>query len=92
LEGVLDIIIFTFLILDPDVTKFGYDSLVGIDMVYLATKSQTPDTSRAVKWLIIVQYPILIFNESSIYDYIWIAFKCQSTNFLSPVLFNMGAN
>jgi hypothetical protein len=56
LEGVIEV---TVHILDPDVMRFMHDPLVGIRIFYVAIKSQTPNRCRVVKWLIVVQQPIL---------------------------------
>jgi hypothetical protein len=39
LEGVIQVILFTFHILDPDVVSFRYDPMVDIRIVYLSIKS-----------------------------------------------------
>jgi hypothetical protein len=78
-------------ILDPDVMRFRYDPLVGICIFYLAIKSQTLHRSRAVKWLLVVQQPILKINKYTVYEYILIISEHQSTNFMSLVVFNLCA-
>jgi len=86
LEGVIEI---TFRIVDPDVMRFRHNPLVGIGIVYLAIKSQTLNRCRAVKWLTVVQQPIVKFNKYTVYEYILIISEHQSTNLVSPVLFNL---
>jgi hypothetical protein len=92
LEGVIEVILFTLRILDPDVMSFRHDPLVGIGIFYLAIKSQTLNRSRVVKWLTVVQQPILEFNKYSVDEYILIMFEHKSTNFMSTVLFNLSAD
>jgi len=41
LEGVIEVILFTLHILDPDVLSFRHDLLVGNGMFYLAIRFQT---------------------------------------------------
>ena len=59
MEGVIEV---TVRIVDPDVMRSRHDPLVGIHIFYLAIKSQTLNRSRVVKWLTVVQQPILEFN------------------------------
>jgi hypothetical protein len=59
LEGVIRVILFTLSILDPDVMRFRHDSLLGISIFYLATKSHTLNRSRLVKWFTMIQQTIL---------------------------------
>ena len=87
MEGVIEV---TVRILDPDVMRFRHDSLVGIGIFYLAIKSQMLNRCRAVKWLMVEQQPILKFNKYTVYEYILIISEHQSTNFMSPVVFNLG--
>jgi len=54
LEGVIEVILFTLHILDPDVMRFRHDPLVGISIFYVAIKSQTLNRSRVVKWLTVI--------------------------------------
>ena len=89
MEGVNEVILFTLHILDPDVMRFRHDPLVGIGIFYLAIKSQTLNRCRAVKWLTVVQQPILKFNKYTVYEYVLIISEHQSTNFMSPVVFNL---
>jgi len=89
LEGVIEVILFTLRILDPDVMSFRHDPLVGIGIFYLAIKSQTLNRSRVVKWLTVIQQPILEFKKYTVKEYILIVSEHQSTNFVSPVLFNL---
>jgi hypothetical protein len=63
--------------------------LVGIGIVYLEMKSQTLDRCSAVKWLTVVQQPIMKFNKDMVYEYILIISEHQLTNLVSPVLFNV---
>jgi len=88
LEGVIEVILFTLRILDPDVMSFMHNPLVGIGIFYLAIKSQTLNRSRVVKWLTLVQQPILEFNKYTVNEYILIISEHEYTNFGSPVLFN----
>jgi len=53
LEGVMEVILFTFCILDADVVGFRNDPFIGIGIFYLANKCQTFNRSRAVNWLIV---------------------------------------
>jgi hypothetical protein len=56
MEGVIEVILFTLHILDPDVMSFRYDLLVGIGIYSnLVIKSQRLNRSRVVKWLTVVQ-------------------------------------
>jgi len=91
LESVIEVILFTLRILDPDVMRFRHDPLVGIGIIYLAIKSQTLNRSRVVKWLTVIQQPILEFIEYTVKEYILIVSEHESTNFVSPVLFNFCA-
>jgi len=50
---------------------------------------QMINRSRAVKWLTVVQQPIRKFDKYTVYEYIVIISEHQSTNFLSPVVFNL---
>jgi len=84
-EGVNEM---TLCILDPDVMSFRDDSFVGMYIFYLAIRSQTLNRCRAVKWLTVVQQPILMFMKNTVYEYILIISKYQSTNFMSLVVFN----
>ena len=68
--------------------KFRHDPLVGIGIFYLAIKSQTLNRCRTVKWLMVVQQPIVQFDKYTVCEYILIISEQQSTNFVSPVLFN----
>jgi len=79
----------TVRILDPDDMKFRHDPLVGIRIFYVAIKFQMLNRWRAVKWLTVVQQPILKFNKYTVSEYILIISKHHSTNFLSPVIFNL---
>jgi hypothetical protein len=63
LEGVIEFILFTLLILDLDVRSFRHNSLVGIGIFHLAIKSQTLNRSKVVKWLMVIQQPILELNK-----------------------------
>ena len=75
--------------LDPDITRFRHVLLVGSGIFYLTIKSQTLNKCRAVKWLMVAQQPNLKFNKYTVLDYILIIYKHQSTNFVSPVIFNL---
>ena len=86
MEGVIKV---TVRILDPDGTRFRHDPLVGIRIFYLAIKSQTLNRCRAVTWLTVVQQAILKFNKCTVYEYILIISEHQSTNFMSPVVFDV---
>jgi hypothetical protein len=88
LEGVIDVILITLHIQDPDVMSFRHDPWVGISIFYLAIKSQTLNRSRVVKWLMVIQQPIPQFNEYTVYEYILIISEHEPTNFVSPVLIN----
>ena len=52
--------------LDPDVMSFRHDPLVGIGIFYLAIKFQMLNRSRVVKWLTVIQQPILEFNKYTV--------------------------
>ena len=91
MEGVIEVILFTLRILDPDVMSFRHDPLVGMGIFYLAIKSQTLNRSRVVKWLTVIQQPILELNKYTVKEYILIVSEHESTNFVSPVLFNLRA-
>ena len=71
--------------------SFRHDPLVGIGIFYLAIKSQTLNRSRVVKWLMVIQQPILEFNRYTVYRYIMIISEHESTTFVSPELFNLCA-
>jgi hypothetical protein len=86
LEGVIEV---TFRIKDPDVMRVRHDPLVGIRIFYLAIKSQTRNRSRGVKWLTVVQQPILKYNKYTVKEYILIVSEHQSTIFVSPVIINL---
>jgi hypothetical protein len=89
LESVIEVILLTLHVLDPDDMSFRHDPLVGIGIYYLAIKSQTLNRSRVVKWLPVIQQPILELNEYTDKEYILIVSEHESTNFVSPVLFNL---
>ena len=89
MEGVIEVILFTLRILDTDVMSFRHDPLVGIGIFYLAIKSQTLNRSRVVKWLKVIQQPILQFNKYTVKENILIVSEHESTNFWSPVFFNL---
>jgi hypothetical protein len=89
LEGVSEVILFTVHILDPDVMSFRHDPLVGIGIFYLAIKFQMHNRSRVVKWLKVIQQPIREFSKYDVKEYILIVSEHESTNFMSPVLFNL---
>jgi hypothetical protein len=72
LEGVSKVILFTLHILDPNVMSFRYNPLVGIGIFNFAIKSQTLNRSRAVKWLTVIQQPILGFHTYTVKEYILI--------------------
>jgi hypothetical protein len=72
LEGFVEVILFTLHILDPDVMSFRHDPFVGIAIFYLAIKSQTLNRSRVVKWLMVVQQPMLEFNKYTVNEYVLI--------------------
>jgi hypothetical protein len=91
LEGVIEVILFTLRILDPDVMSFRHDPLVGIGIFYLAIKSQMLNRSQVVKWLTVKQQPILELNKYTVYEYVLIISENESTNFVSPVLINLRA-
>ena len=55
MEGVIEVILFTLRILNPDVMSFRHDPMVGMGIFYLAIKSQTLNRSRVVTWLTVVQ-------------------------------------
>ena len=88
MEGVVEVILFSLRILDPDVMSCRYHPLVGIGIIYPAIKSQTLNRSRGVKWFMVVQQPILEFNKYTVNENILIISEHESTNFWSPVLFN----
>jgi hypothetical protein len=89
LEGIFEVILFTLLILNPDVISFRQDPLVGIGIFYLAVKSQTHNRCRAVKWLMVIQQPILEFNKYTGYEYTLTISEHESTNFVHPVHFTL---
>jgi len=72
LNGVIEVILLTLRILDPDVMSFRDDPLVGIGRFCLAIKSQTLNRSRVVKWLTVIQQPILELNKYTVKEYILI--------------------
>jgi hypothetical protein len=90
-EGVIKLIPFTLRILDPDVMSFRHDPLVSIGIFYLAIKAQMLNRSRVVKWLTVTQQPILEFLTNMFNEYILIISEHKSTNFGSPVLFNLSS-
>jgi hypothetical protein len=83
LEGVVKV---TFRILDPEVMRFRLDHLDGIGILYHAIKSQMLNRCSAVKWLVVVQQPIVMFDKYTAYEYNLIISKHQSTNVVSRVL------
>jgi hypothetical protein len=89
LEGVVELILFTFCILDPDVMSFRHDPLVGIDILYLAINSQTLNRCRVLKWLTIIKQPILEFDNYTGYECIPIMSDHEPTNFVAPGDFNL---
>jgi hypothetical protein len=88
-DGVIAVIPIPLGILDPDVMSFRHDPLVSIGIFYIAIKSQTLDRSRVMKWLMVVQSPILEFNRYTVNEYNPVISKHESTNFGSPVLINL---
>jgi hypothetical protein len=91
LEGIIEVILLTLYMLDPDVMRFRHDPFVGIGIFYLAIKSQTLNRSRVVKWLTVIQQPILEFNKYTSKEYILIVSQHESTNFVFPMLFHLHA-
>jgi len=89
LEGDIEVIHFTLRILDPDGRSLRHNCLVGIGIFYLAIKSQTLNRSSVVKWLMVIQQPILEFNKWNVKKYNLIISEHESTNFVSPVHFNL---
>jgi hypothetical protein len=87
----MEVIVLSLRTLDPDVMSFRHDSLVGISIFCLAIKSQTLNRSRVVKWLMVIQQPILELNEYTVKEYILIVSEHESTSFVSSVLFNLCA-
>ena len=71
--------------------SFTHDPLVGIRIFYLAIKSRTLNRCRVVKWLMVVQQPILEFNKYTVNEYILIISEHESATFGSPLLFNLSA-
>jgi len=69
--------------------RFRLDPLVGIDIIYVAIKSQMLNRCRAMKWLTVVQQPILKCTNVTVYEYILIISEHQSPNVVSPVLINL---
>jgi hypothetical protein len=55
LQGVIEVILFTLHILDPDVISFSHDPWIGIGIFYHASKFQMLNRSRVVKWLMVIQ-------------------------------------
>jgi len=72
--------------------KFSHNPSVGIGIFYVAIKSQILNRNRAVQWLLVAQQPILNFNKYAVYKYILILSKYQSTDFVSPGIFNHQQN
>jgi len=91
LEGVVEVILFTLRILDPDVMRIRHDPLVGIGIFYRAIKSQMLNRSVVVKWFTVIQWPIVEFNEYIVYEDMLILSEHESTNCVSSVLFTMRA-
>jgi hypothetical protein len=91
LEGVIEVILFTLHILDPDVMRFRHDPLFGIGKFYLVIKSETLNRSRVVKWLTVIQQPILELNNYTVKDYILIESENKSSNFVCPVFLDLRA-
>jgi hypothetical protein len=90
-EGVIKIILFIWHILDPNVMSFRQDPLVGIGIFYLAIMSQTFNRFRVVKWLTVIQQPILECNKYTVKEYILSISEHESTKLVSPVFFNLPA-
>jgi len=91
-EGVLEVIVFTLRILDQDVMSFRHDPLVGIRMCYSAIKSKTLNRYTVLKWLMVVQHPILECNYYTIYEYILIISDHMYFNIMSADFFNLSAD
>jgi hypothetical protein len=70
--------------------SFRHDPLVGIGIFYLAIKSQMLNRGRVVKWLMVIQQPILELNKYTINECILIISEHETTNFIAPVLINLG--
>jgi hypothetical protein len=86
--GIINVIYFTLHIQDPDVMSVRHDPLVGIVIIYLAIKFRMLNMSRVVKWLIVIQQPILEFTKYTVYEYSVIIFEHKSTIFVSPGTLN----
>lgn len=84
-----DVIKIIFHILDPDVMRFRQYPLVGIGLFNRTIKSQTLNRCRVVKWLMVVEQPIVQCEKYTISEYILIISEHQSTNLASPSYFNM---
>jgi len=91
MDGVMEIILFTVCIVEPDVVSFRHGPLVGIHIFYLEIQSQMLNSIWVVKWLTVLQQLLLKFHKYTVYESILIIFEHQSTIFRSPVLFNLGA-
>jgi hypothetical protein len=89
LEVVIKVILVTLRIPNPDVISIRHDSLVAIGKYYLAIKCHKLNRSRVVKWLTVIQQPILELNKYTVKDYSVIISEHESTNFVSTVLFNL---
>jgi hypothetical protein len=87
LEGVIEDILFTLHILAPDVMSLSHNPSVGIGILYLAIKFQMLNRYRAVKWLTVIQHPILEFDRYIDYKYVLIISEPEFTNLVSPVPF-----
>jgi hypothetical protein len=85
-EGVIEVILFTVHILDPDVISFRHDPLVGIGILYPAINCQMLTRSQVVKWLMVLQQPILECKKYIVHEYILIISEHEPTNVVSPVL------
>jgi hypothetical protein len=89
MEGVIEVILLTLRIRDPDVMRFRHDPLDGFGIFYRAIKSQILNRSRVVKWLTVIQQHILELNQYTVKEYILIVSEHESCDFVSPGLFNL---
>jgi len=79
----------TYHILDPNIMNSSHDHIVGIGIFYLAINSQMLNRYRAVKQMIVIQQPNLMFNKYAVSTYILLTSKHKATNSVCPILFNL---
>jgi len=69
--------------------SFKHGPLVGIGIFYLAIKFQMLNRCRVVKWLTVIHQLILEYIKYTVQENVLVIADQKSSNFVSPVLFNL---